>query len=73
MLQEREHWVGIYASRYAHFDNRSTSRVEGAHVAIKTALEKISSDKISTVTAKIDHWYSAMVCITTTQKVYKND
>jgi hypothetical protein len=66
MLQEREHWVGIYDSRYAHFGNRSTNRVEGAHAATKAALGKISSGRISTVTAKIDHWYSAMVCITTT-------
>ncbi|CEG82671.1 hypothetical protein RMATCC62417_16713 [Rhizopus microsporus] len=47
----------------AHFGNRSTNRVEGAHAAIKAALGKISSGKISTMTAKIDHfdhWYSAM-------------
>ncbi|PHZ17418.1 uncharacterized protein RHIMIDRAFT_310142 [Rhizopus microsporus ATCC 52813] len=55
-----------YLKAYAHFGNKTTNRVKSAHAAIKTALGRISSGKISTVTSKTDHWYFAM-------KVYKND
>lgn len=41
--------------------NRTSNRAEGAHSAIKVALGNISAGKISTVTDKIDVWYSKKV------------
>ncbi|GAA5817719.1 hypothetical protein MFLAVUS_011270 [Mucor flavus] len=54
---KKEHWVGYYANKLRHFGNRTSNRAEDAHSEIKTALGKISTGKISSVTDNLDAWY----------------
>lgn len=62
MLLEEEHWIGLYANKYLHMNNRSTNRVEGTHSAIKFH-NKTFQGKMGPVTDKIDEWYKIRVCI----------
>ncbi|GAA5813122.1 hypothetical protein MFLAVUS_006591 [Mucor flavus] len=57
MKKEKEHWVGYYANKLRYLGNGTSDRAEGAHSEIKTALGKVSTGKISSVTNKLDAWY----------------
>lgn len=62
MLLEKEHWIGLYANKHMHMNNRTSNRAETTHAAMKFHLET-SSGKLASVTAKIDQWFRIRVNI----------
>jgi hypothetical protein len=60
MLEDQEHWAGVFANNYFHMKNRSTNRAEGTHAAMKSRNLSVR-DKMATATEKIIEWYEIRV------------
>lgn len=48
-MQYKIYFVGAYVDKLAHFESFSSSRVEGAHSALKQCLQVSTSDMINVV------------------------
>ncbi|RIB12009.1 hypothetical protein C2G38_2102094 [Gigaspora rosea] len=54
MMKIKEKWVGFYTSRIMHFNATTTQRVEGAHSAMKRAIE--ASGSLTKSFNSLDRW-----------------
>ncbi|CAG8709325.1 11951_t:CDS:2, partial [Ambispora leptoticha] len=54
MLRVKEKWVGVYTSKLMHFGAITTQHVEGAHSAMKHAIE--SSGSLTKAFISLDRW-----------------